>query len=1063
MKARGRQTRSSKTPFTSDYVRILVAHDDLSPTSHPLGESTPPSPHTTGSGGRTVLFDSHLSLTTPSSTSSTRSTSLLHQPQEYASRLPRRRPGLTSSGDTVPSRSRARDFGRQTSAAELSTGDRPSRLGSTGRSKPATRVTPLDGHSWEAVFGRGSPASDLRDHVRMKVHYRFSKRRVLLSLLFSYQRSPPHADFPPFYPAATAMHGWSTGADSELESGALLSPASGPSGPSGGMAMGGARASRHRSFSTSSTGMHRDVPFLSMSQGGDGEGSSLGAMSPHSPSSFGSGQFLPLAFAKLEDKPQPLRSFRELPSVEDLLPPSSYEEEASTFPSDLEESRSPPAAFSPGNEAFAPLHSLSLSSEQGSDPSTPQLGEDSSDTVFVRARHPGSRGRRRTNAGFSLPVSLHRDPITLNEEDLFGLPSSTLRSSTSSLAGEEDEDLLQQGDSSEDEFYAPSEGESPILSPASSLDMFSPRGLGLTGSHASPSSESTEFVRAESEEGMTVALVVALELLPHQTAVQDLVSSHFPLLQFRMRALLQILYHTFTELPWDGPSPTLFLEEHEEWKAAVEDFQRFFCSLMTFPRLQPPLWQQILLAPQKRKSVLCEFLKELSQGHAMFGSGGFLSTILTTVLAYHTTWTRTVQDPPPAPRAPHVLYHFSELFGKTEQANRSCRVVVVGQNSQMVNSLLFILSFFLRSSCLLRHDPAPPPSASCSSSSSWEDGEESGSVYAYTSLWTPDDALHGVPASTEPWTMTDSSSPSPSPSSGLWDPLDSQEEGEGEGEGEISASCSCDHERPSEAHKLAAVLESVPSPVLRVEEAAPSSNPYKGLGRSMFAAHCKSYASDFVLMGVRSRSLSSTSILAERISRDLWAQCKFWPEGEVHEGAWPSVLLQSPAQVAGEGTYTLESASCIVINMDVQSCEVFTFQPHYQPAPLYEGQLTCSLPRFFIRKLPRASLVTDLLDKLTGMWKVDLAPDICLLYFEEALSRLYQRSLAVRSLLAGPVPPSEDGLFTCTTLAQTLCLPSAADAEMLAVLQDQQCADHPLAPRYRLRPSFSISSPPHVF
>jgi len=617
-----------------------------------------------------------------------------------------------------------------------------------------------------------------------------------------------------------------------------------------------------------------------------------------------------------------------------------------------------------------------------------------------------------------MSVSLHREPITLHEEDLFG-PSVSLHSSSSSLLGEEEEeDLLQAGGSSEDEGGeggSEEERERELLSSLGSPLLSPPSSEYFSTTSPSLHSPMQAFSPTQNEEGVTLALVVALELVPQHSAVQDLVTSHVPLLQLRMRALLQVLYHILTELAFPPLTSPHALGEHGEWKAAVEDFQRFFCSLMTFPRLQPPLWQQILLAPSKRKSVLCEFLKELSQGHALFGSDGFLSTILTTVLAYHTSWTRTVQcESSRGMGAPSLTHHFSELFGKTEEVNRSCRVVVVGQNSQMVNSLLFILSFFLRGSCLLRH----PESKLSRSSFLSEDSPLSDSVglepmRAYTSLWTPEE-----------------------------EEKDSEED----------------------KWKFAGLLQPVESDVLCVEEAPLTSNPYKLLGRSMFAAHCKSYASDFVLMGIRSRSLSTTSILAERISRDLWAQCKFWPQGH-GEGGLPGILLQSPGRVAGEEVYTLESASCIVINMDVQSCEVFTFQPHYQPAPLYEGQLTCTLPRFFIRKLPRASLVTDLLDKLTGMWKVDLAPDICLLYFEEALARLYQRSLAVRALLAqGPSSSSfsssssattSEQLFTCSLLAQTLCLPSAADAEMMAVLQDQCGPDHPLAPRYRLRSSSS--------
>lgn len=520
-----------------------------------------------------------------------------------------------------------------------------------------------------------------------------------------------------------------------------------------------------------------------------------------------------------------------------------------------------------------------------------------------------------------------------------------------------------------------------------------------------------------------LSLTIIFELLPGNTAIQDLISSHFCLLQYRIRVLLEVLYHSLNRLAkksqrsnnlskeGEGDNNNNFFElnflqkyilnSDEHFSSSAEVFQSFFCGLMTFPRLQPPSWLQIVTVSQKRKSTLCEFLKELCVLFQKFENpeGEFLlSTAITTILAFHTSWVSSILtleeyldesggiDLPP-PNDSLIGGQFSQLFGHTRKVNRFCRVIVVGENSKLVNSLLFVLSFFIRS-CSNRRFTSDDNTINQRVKRSRLKKKLGETVCAYAPKL---DLVQ---------------------SGGYQEVIDENN------------------------LQFSAQLGVLDPPPLIYNPSPLSSNPYRTIARSMFAAHCKSYLSDFALMGIQSKSLASNSALQQNISRDLWAQCKFWPTH--YDKNRSNNILLPPSKTAG-GEYALECASCIVVNIDVKSCEVFTFHPEYKEKPLYETQFTSSIPHFFIRKLRRSDLIQEMVETIQEMWKFDLPPDSCMMYFEEQLAILYRNSLLLKQLLIDF--NSSQNIFRSSEVSELLNLSSKSDVEMMAVLQEQFTPD----------------------
>ena len=523
----------------------------------------------------------------------------------------------------------------------------------------------------------------------------------------------------------------------------------------------------------------------------------------------------------------------------------------------------------------------------------------------------------------------------------------------------------------------------------------------------------------ESDQFSVISLSIIFELLSNNTAVQDIISSQYGLIHYRARILLEILYYalnkTLNQLSDGNEENHVNIEKYmlnfnEEFNRAVISFQQFFCSFMTFPRLQPPGWLQTITVTQKRKTLVCEFLKELTLLKTLLPSSldeksgyefSFLSTIISSLLVYHTSWISTIDNDlkdeiyenhndQHASSSKPIYSQLSQIFGNTHKVNRTCKVIVIGENNSLINSLLFIISFFMRSCTLIRCENEDDlfNTMNLRNFDNNKRNNKRSKVHAFSSTLNDSDTHSNI--------------------------NDTDIHGD------------------NSLYFLASLnVVDIPRNCFSISN--PSSNPYKTQGRSLFGAFCKTYASDFALMGLYSRSISLGNDLEQRISRDLYSQCKFWPLSNNNHSCSLNNTMTPPPLPAGK--FVLDSSSCIVVNTDVRSCEVFTYQPFYKDAPLYSKQLKSVTPNFYTRTCPTSMIIEETLHCVSQMWKMDVPPDACMLFLEERLSYFYKQSLLVSCFVKKCNP--RNLIFDCSTVARLLQIPSKYDVELLAILQDQ--------------------------
>ena len=365
----------------------------------------------------------------------------------------------------------------------------------------------------------------------------------------------------------------------------------------------------------------------------------------------------------------------------------------------------------------------------------------------------------------------------------------------------------------------------------------------------------------------------------------------------------------------------------------------------------------------------------------------FLSRALTLILCYHHSWipsilcieklqklTKYIQ----ADGNNSLISQISHLFGCVRPKNKTMtRVIVYGENRNIIHSLLFILSYFIRSSATITKSFANKQS---------KNPENSFEEYPHAfSLFNKLSRFNGFE--------------------------------------DLDLNYIIDH-----------MYLSPLDPSSKLAKSSTILNPYCNVDRSLFASFCKSYSSDFLLMGISSSQYSYSSLI-DNIQFDLQFQCKFFPTSD---------LFNHPSNC----DYNLSSSSCILLNVDSNNCNVYHYQPpsiHSSPfAPLYSNQIPSNTHRnVFIRSLQPSPLIIELINIVKEMWKADVHPDSCILYLEDQLTSLFDMSILISSFYSNATIVNKPN--NCTELANLFQLPSVEDAEMLAVLIDQFQYNHSIS------------------
>ncbi|KAM8940189.1 folliculin-interacting protein 2 isoform 2-T2 [Pelodytes ibericus] len=203
-----------------------------------------------------------------------------------------------------------------------------------------------------------------------------------------------------------------------------------------------------------------------------------------------------------------------------------------------------------------------------------------------------------------------------------------------------------------------------------------------------------------------------------QRSFQDFFFSHFPLFESHMnklKASIEKAMISCRKITESSQRVQVYLSQVME---ALGLFRETIWNLYYIPRIAEPVWLT-MMSSTCEKSQLCEhFLKEFTSLIEQLNKNQFFAAIITAVLTYHLAWVPTVMpnDHPPiksfsekhtsqsvnllAKSHPYnpLWAQLGDLYGALGSPVRMTRTVVVGKRKDLVQRILYVLTYFIRCS-----------------------------------------------------------------------------------------------------------------------------------------------------------------------------------------------------------------------------------------------------------------------------------------------------------------------------------------------------------------------------
>nr|DBA29051.1 TPA: hypothetical protein GDO54_009318 [Pyxicephalus adspersus] len=203
-----------------------------------------------------------------------------------------------------------------------------------------------------------------------------------------------------------------------------------------------------------------------------------------------------------------------------------------------------------------------------------------------------------------------------------------------------------------------------------------------------------------------------------QRNFQDFFFSHFPLFEShinKLKSSIEKAMISCRKITESSQRVQVYLGQIMD---ALRQFRETIWNLYCAPRIAEPVWLT-MMSNNTEKSQLCQhFLKELSFLIEQLNKNQFFAALLTAVLTYHLAWVPTVMpnDHPPiksfsekhtsqsvsllAKSHPYnpLWAQLGDLYGAIGSPVRMTRTVVVGKRKDLVQRILYILTYFIRCS-----------------------------------------------------------------------------------------------------------------------------------------------------------------------------------------------------------------------------------------------------------------------------------------------------------------------------------------------------------------------------
>ncbi|MCJ8740994.1 hypothetical protein PDJAM_G00065510 [Pangasius djambal] len=220
-----------------------------------------------------------------------------------------------------------------------------------------------------------------------------------------------------------------------------------------------------------------------------------------------------------------------------------------------------------------------------------------------------------------------------------------------------------------------------------------------------------------------IAIGVIFLLSPNEdenSKFQEFFFSHFPLFESHMNKLKSSIEQAMkmTRRSTDVNQKIL---AHNRMMDSLNEFRMTVCNLYTMPRMPEPVWLSMMSGALEKNQLCGHFMRELSLLMEQASKNQFVPALLTAVLTNHLAWVPTVMPngQPPikiflekhSSKSVHMLAkthpynplwaQLGDLYGAIGSPVRLSRTVLVGRQKELVQRLLYVLTYFIRCSELL--------------------------------------------------------------------------------------------------------------------------------------------------------------------------------------------------------------------------------------------------------------------------------------------------------------------------------------------------------------------------
>uniref|UniRef100_A0A3Q3BNQ7 Folliculin interacting protein 1 n=1 Tax=Kryptolebias marmoratus TaxID=37003 RepID=A0A3Q3BNQ7_KRYMA len=220
---------------------------------------------------------------------------------------------------------------------------------------------------------------------------------------------------------------------------------------------------------------------------------------------------------------------------------------------------------------------------------------------------------------------------------------------------------------------------------------------------------------------IAIGVIFTLSSDPEEDSrFQDFFFSHFPLFESHMNKLKGAIEQAMkmSRRSTDASQRALAYNRIVD---GLNEFRMTICDLYTMPRVAEPVWLTMMSGASEKNQLCGLFMRELSSLMEQASKNQFLPALLTAVLTNHLAWVPTVMPNGQPPIKIFLEKHSSQtvdmlakthpynplwaqlgdLYGAIGSPVRLSRTVVVGRRQDLVQRLLYVLTYFIRCSELL--------------------------------------------------------------------------------------------------------------------------------------------------------------------------------------------------------------------------------------------------------------------------------------------------------------------------------------------------------------------------